>query len=197
VLHRSENGRRTLLAAGARVQFSRTDTDRIKILTTFPGRSQLVPPCVTFRASAQGDDRLGWLRGECQGEIEVVPDAVLFHGPVTASSLLPAGSADPNGLHITAERLHVTRQPETGELTKVEADGGVVVRWRDMVADSRRVELDLRWQRCIAVDPNGATIRFGNGLTYRARRLEANYATYAVRSYDGRIIQEAEPNNRR
>ncbi|MGE3173270.1 MAG: hypothetical protein AB7O97_11650 [Planctomycetota bacterium] len=197
LMHRTEDGVRTLAAAGPRVRFTRGTEDRIVILTSFPGRNQLVPPRVTFRTATDPDDPLAWMRGECRGEIEVAPDGVLFHGPVTAHSLLPSGVDDPNGMHIEAEQLRMVRQRESGELTRVDAGGGVAVRWRHLWARSERVELDLRWQRCIAEDPNDAVLGLGDGRVYRARRLEANYATYAVRSYDGRFVQEAAQVERR
>jgi hypothetical protein len=33
-------------------------------------------------------------------------------------------------------------------------------------------------------------VRFGNGQSYNAQRIEANYATYTVRSYFGRLQQD-------
>jgi hypothetical protein len=157
------------------------------MLTTFPGQGRLVPPSVTFRGSSGAGDRSTSLRGVCLGEIEVLPDAVLFRGPVTAHSLLADGSEDPNGMHVVSRQLQMTRQRDTGALTKVDASGGVTVRWRDMTARSERVELDVPWTRCTAEGPDGAEIRFANGQTWRAKRIEANYLTYAVRCWNGRL----------
>ena len=94
-------------------------------------------------------------------------------------------------MHVDARELTMRRHRDTGELLTVEAGGGVTMHWRDLFAKSARIELDLRWQRCIAEDDNGAEVRFGGGRSYVARRIEANYATYTVRSYFGRLQQAA------
>jgi hypothetical protein len=101
---------------------------------------------------------------------------------------------DPSGMNVDAARLSMRRHKDTGELLAVEADGGVTVRWRDLYAKSEKVELDLRWQRCIAEDSKGAEVRFGDGQSYVAERIEANYATYTVRSYFGRLQQDKKAN---
>lgn len=192
VLHRDEKDRRVLSAEGARIRFSEDDGEHISVLTTYAGHSHMVPPRVSFRSATKGGgSKLGWLSGECQGEIEVLREAVLFHGPVQANSLLADGTQDPQGMHVDAKRLTMRRHRDTGELLVVEAGGGVTVHWRDLYAKSERVELDLRWQKCIAEDDNGAEVRFGGGRSYVARRIEANYETYTVRSYFGRLQQSA------
>ena len=42
--------------------------------------------------------------------------------------------------------------------------------------------------------PQGAEVRFGDGQSYVAERIEANYATYTVRSYFGRLQQDQKAN---
>jgi hypothetical protein len=37
-------------------------------------------------------------------------------------------------------------------------------------------------------------VRFGDGQSYVAERIEANYATYTVRSYFGRLQQDKKAN---
>lgn len=192
-LHRVEKDQRVLTAEGPRIRFAQEKTEHITMLTTFADSSTMVPPSVSFRGATNHEgSKLGWLRGECHGEIEVLRETVAFHGPVEAKSLTERGEPDPRGLQVEAQRLVMRRHRETGKLLAIDADGGVTVHWRDLFAQSRHVELDLSWERCIAEDENGAEVRFGNGLRYVARRVEANYATYTVRSYFGSLSQTTE-----
>lgn len=192
-LHRVAKDQRVLTAEGARIRFAQEETEHITMLTTFDGSSQLVPPVVSFRgATNDSGSKLGWLRGRCNGEIEVLRESVVFRGPVEAFSLTDRGELDAQGLQVDALRLVMRRDKVTGRLSSVDANGGVTVRWRDLFARSQHVELDLSRQRCIAEDDEGAEVRFGNGLRYVARRVEANYATYMVRSYFGRLSQTPE-----
>lgn len=185
-LVRVENGKPTLSAKGARVRFADEGGERVSLLTTYLGDSRLVPPRVSFFS----EGALGWMSGECNGEIEVVRDAVRFLGPVHAQSLREDQTPDPLGMDVDAAQLTMRRHKDTGELLAVDAGGGVTVRWRDLYAQSKKVELDLRWKRCIAEDPDGAQVRFGSGQSYVAQRIEANYETYTVRSYFGRLQQD-------
>lgn len=185
-LVRVEGGKPVLSAKGARVRFADEGGERVSLLTTYLGSSRVVPPRVSFFS----DGALGWLSGECNGEIEVVRDAVRFLGPVHVQSLREDQTPDPLGMDVDAAQLTMRRHKDTGELLAVDAGGGVTVRWRDLYARSKNVELDLRWKRCIAEDPVGAQVRFGNGQSYVAQRIEANYETYTVRSYFGRLQQD-------
>lgn len=185
-LVRIEGGKPVLSAMGARVRFADEGGERVSLLTTYLGDSRLVPPRVSFFSEGS----LGWLAGECNGEIEVVRDAVRFRGPVHVQGLREDQTPDPLGMDVDAAELTMRRHKETGELLAVDAAGGVTVRWRDLYAQSRKVELDLRWKRCIAEDPDGAQVRFGSGQSYVAQRIEANYETYTVRSYFGRLQQD-------
>ncbi len=185
-LMRYENGSPVLSAQGARVRFADEDGERVSLLTSYSNDSRLIPPRVSFRS----DGALGWLSGECKGEIEVAREAVRFHGPVHAQSLLDDMTPDPLGMNVDAAQLTMRRHPTTGELLTIDAGGGVTMRWRDLFAKSQDIELDLRWKRCIAEDPNGAQVQFGNGQSYVAQRIEANYETYTVRSYFGRLQQD-------
>ena len=198
-LHNRDADGRDTTARGARVRFFRADGDYITVLPTFPDRSLLLPPSLELHDHRPGAGRspLADLRAECRDEIELLPDAVLFHGPVRAHTLTPDGTEDPRGMYVVAQHLTIERMRATGEVTRVEADGGVTFDWRQLHARSARVELDPRWQRCIADDPGGAELllatRNGGQQTYRARRIEANYVTYAVRIWDGSLGQEQEP----
>ncbi len=201
-LERRQDGESSIVAEGARVRVVAEDDQdqRVTVLTTFPGETEMLPPRVTFRGAPSAEvapgqplpSASGWIRGECHGEVEVGPDAVLFHGPVTANSLLADGRVDPDGMHITAQTMQMNRLKDSGALSRVIADGGVLLDWRQLHAISRRVELNLSWNRCIAEDPAGAEIRFGT-KRFVAPRLEANYATYSVRWFEGNLTHAAEP----
>jgi hypothetical protein len=189
---------REATATGARLLCFRAGGEHVRVLTTFPERQVLVQPRVTLRDPRGGaGDPFANLAGECAGEIEVLPASVLFLGPVAAHSLLPDGREDPRGPRIVAQKLIMSRGQPDGAITRVQADGGVTVDWDTMQARSHWLELDLRAQRCTARDPDGAEIRFGNGRSYRARQLEANYVTQAVRSYHGQFVQDGSPISRR
>ncbi len=193
LLHRRENGVRTLTAEGPRIRFAQGAGERITALWRFHDEQEPLPPRVTlYGESGQGARSTGPISGECQGEIEALPGAVEFRGPVTAHSLLPDGTVDPQGLAIDATRLRMVRNKATGTLQSVLASEGVTLHWNDLFAQSDKIELDLRWQRCIAEDPVGAEVRFGQGQRYVARRIEANYVTYTVRSYFGSLQQQAQ-----
>ena len=186
-LVRFENGAESMVAQGARIRFAEGDGERVTMLTTYSRDARVVPPRLRFRSSSGS---LGWLLGECNGEIEALRESVKFFGPVHAHSLRDDGTQDPDGMNVDAAQLSMRRHKDTGELLSVDAAGGVTVRWRDLYAKSEKVELDLRWQRCIAEDDDGAEVRFGDGQSYVAQRIEANYATYTVRSYFGRLQQD-------
>ena len=190
-LVRYEGEAPTLIAKGARIRFAEADGERISMLTTYSHDDRVVPPSLQFRSDSGS---LGWLQGECNGEIEALRESVKFFGPVHAHSLLDDQTPDPNGMNVDAAQLSMRRHKDTGELLSVDAAGGVTVRWRDLYAKSEKVELDLRWQRCIAEDAKGAEVRFGDGQSYVAERIEANYATYTVRSYFGRLQQDKKAN---
>ncbi|MEC7585031.1 MAG: hypothetical protein VYE77_11995 [Planctomycetota bacterium] len=181
-------------ARGAALRLFGPRGSYLSVLTAAPGDGEFLPPQVTFRDSEAGpDDPMANLLGECQGEIQVLPDTVLFQGPVSAHSLLRDGSRNPEGMHIQANTLTMTRDVDSGEVVMVNGTGGVVLDWpqRHVWADSEQLELDLRWQRCIAQDPESAELRLEGGVTYLSRRLEVYYETSVVTSDGGRIVQRA------
>lgn len=191
---------RSRRAEGARIRFFRAEGERLAVLPTFAGRSALHPPSIVFsdpRPDAGGDP-LANLRAECTGEIEVLPKRVAFRGPVTAQGLRADGTADPDGIRISAEELTLERQPRNeretrmARVSRVLATGGASVDWRTMHAFSQNLEVDLLRQRCIVDDDNGAYLELGNGMTWRARRIEAFYVTWSVRSWHGTHRQTAD-----
>lgn len=184
------DGRRTT-ATGARVRFFRADGDRIDVLTSFVDGGATLPPKVVLRDAKSGSGSpLSHLSAQCNGQIEVKPDGVQFRGPVEAQSLQTDGSADPAGMHITARTLDMARSLDTGNVTVIDAGGGVNVQWKDLRAQSDKVEIDLRRQRCTATDPAGAQLQLGN-RKFQARRIEANYVNYSVRTWFGGFSQGA------
>lgn len=181
-------------AMGAALRLFGPKGSYLSVLTKAPGNDEFFPPQITFRDSkANPDDPMANLVGDCQGEIQVLPDTVLFHGPVNAHSLLGDGARNPEGMHIQANTLTMTRDIDTGEVQKVNGTGGVLLDWpqRQVWANSEQLELDLRWQRCIAEDPESAELRLEGGITYLSRRLEVYYETSVVSSDGGRIVQRA------
>jgi hypothetical protein len=184
------DGRRTT-ATGARVRFFRADGDRIDVLTSFVDGGAMLPPKVVLRDAKSGSSSpLSHLSAQCTGQIEVKPDGVQFRGPVEAQSLLADGSADPAGMNITARTLDMARSLDTGNVTVIDAGGGVNVQWKDLRAQSDKVEIDLRRQRCTATDPAGAQLQLGS-RRFQARRIEANYVNYSVRTWFGGFSQGA------
>ncbi|MBK8099116.1 MAG: hypothetical protein IPK26_18565 [Planctomycetes bacterium] len=181
-------GGREVVAHGARVRFQRAE-ERLVVLPTFPGRSNFLIPDVELRGGGASSSAWTDLRAHCRGEIEVLPDAVAFRGPVTAQGLLPDGSADPAGLQIATEQLELRRNARTGEVQRLLATGDVRLDWPRIRARCRELEIDLAWQRCIVRDPIGAEVWLPDGQYFRSRHLEANYTTLSVDSYDGRFEQ--------
>lgn len=187
-VRRRGTGGREVVAHGARVRFQRAE-ERLAVLPTFPGHSQFLVPDIELRGGASSSAAWTDLRAYCRGEIEVLPDAVAFRGPVTAQGLLPDGSEDPAGLRIATEQLELRRDPRTGEVQRLRASGDVRLDWPRIRARCRELEVDLAWQRCIVRDPVGAEVWLPDGQYFRSRHLEANYTTLSVDSYDGRFEQ--------
>ncbi|MCY2955827.1 MAG: hypothetical protein NT107_02185 [Planctomycetota bacterium] len=178
------DGRKTT-ARGARIRFFRANGDHLAVLLNFVDGGEQLPPTLELSDPRKpSTEPLAHLHAECASEIEVTPTSVLFHGPVKAYSLLPDGKKDEHGMSVDAQRLSVKRSPETGSVELVEAKGSVTIEWQDLTAHSDQVEIDMRQKRCTAVDPQGAEVRLGS-RHYRARRIEANYVNYSVRTWFG------------
>jgi hypothetical protein len=95
-------------------------------------------------------------------------------------------------MRIHARTLEMARSLDTGNVTVIDAGGGVEVQWKDLRARSAHVEIDLRRQRCTATDPEGAELLLG-ARRFQGRRIEANYVNYSVRTWFGGFSQVASP----
>lgn len=182
---------RTVTARGAAVRLQRDAGERIHVLTTFPGTDTTVQPWVQLRDPRRTgrNDSLANLAATCDGEIEVLPAEVRFGGPVFVQGLTADGAPDPDGLRVRATRLRLLRNAETRAVQQVLADGGVALDWSRISARSEVLELDLRWQRCVARDPNGARVWLPDGRSFTSPFVRANYQTMGVECYRGRFQQ--------
>jgi hypothetical protein len=185
-VRRTHEGRE-LTTRGARVRVFREQELRLQALRTFEDRPTFLLPSMTLH-DAGSDGLLAHMHAVCQGNIDVLPDVVVFGGPVVAQGLRPDGSEDPEGIHLDAGSLRMFRQAETGEVIRVLGQD-VRVDWSRLDATSSEVELDLRRTRCIARDVEGAMVAVPGRGTFTAPRVEVNYETMAVTCFHGRLVQ--------
>ncbi len=185
-VRRTHEGR-VAIARGAQVRVLRDDSVRLQALRAFADRSTFLLPTVTLH-DPRSPGLLAHMTSSCLGDIEVVPDAVVFHGPVSAHTLQPGGEADAEGMQIRAEQLRMVRRKDTGEVVQV-LGKGVDLDWSQAKAHSAEVELDLRWGRLIARDPDGAVVTLPDNRRFVAPRIELNYETMTVTTYRGRLEQ--------
>ena len=181
---------RVVTASGAQVRISRNDRGRLQAFRAYPGRSTFVLPEIE-RHSDSDDGVLAHAIATCRGDIEVLPDAVLFGGPVVARSVDADGSTQPDGLGIVANQLRMELHPETGEVLRVFGHD-VELDWPRVRGRAAEIELQLRWNRCIARDPEGARVVLANGLVVTGERVTVDYHTLAFDAYRGRIEPQAE-----
>jgi hypothetical protein len=182
---RSHEGR-DMTTRGARIRVLREDDVRVQALRTFGDRPTFLLPSVVLHEPGS-DDLLAHMTATCQGNIDVLPDAVVFDGPVAANGLRPDGSEDPDGIHLNAGRLRMARDLETGDIVRVLGDD-VQLDWSRVDATSAEIELDLLRSLCIARDPHNATVT-ADGRVWTAPHVEVNYETLAVTCYNGRLVQ--------
>jgi hypothetical protein len=181
---------RSITATGARVRMFRDTELRLQALRTFPGHSIFLLPTVVLHQPGT-NTALAHMSATCRGDIDVLPAAVVFLGPVVANSVMPDDSIDPDGMHIEANQLRMDRKPKSGEIIKI-LGRQVNLLWHNLKAQSAEVEMDLREGRhqLIARDPEGARIDFLDGRRIVAERLEVNYDTMAVDAYRVMIDRE-------
>ena len=177
VVRRRHEGREVVVR-GARVRVRNEEDLRLSALGTFEDRSTMLAPTMTLH-EAEGRGLLSHMQAVCRGDIHVEPEAVRFTGPVEASSLLPDGELDPQGLRIDARRLLMKRQQATGDVATVEGDD-VLVDWTRLGAAAARVELDLLRETCVASDPKAAVVTTPDGRELRSPRISVNYLTWEV-----------------
>ncbi|MCA8964320.1 MAG: hypothetical protein H6838_03140 [Planctomycetes bacterium] len=185
-LQRQLDGK-TVVARGAQVRIFRDEQVRLQALRAFPGRSVWLTPVVTLH-QPQSQGALGHITATCQGDIDVLPERIEFGGPVIADSVREDGSTDPEGLHIDARVLQIQRHAKTGEIVLVRGRD-VTVEWAGIWAKSAEIELDLKWSKCIARDPNDAEVRLPGGQRFVAPAIEILYDRMEVRCHQGRFTR--------
>lgn len=186
---RSNEGR-SITATGARIRVFRDTDVRLQALRAFPGHSIFLLPTVVLHEPGSSN-ALAHVQATCRGDIEVLPEAVVFLGPVVANGVTPEDSIDPNGIHIEANQLRLNRKAK-GEVVKILGQD-VTMAWRDLTAVSSSVEVDLRegHHQLLARDPNGARINFADGRRVVAERLDVNYDTMTI-DYAYRLMFDRE-----
>jgi hypothetical protein len=185
-VRRTRDGR-TVTLRGARVRAFDDKGSRLQALGTFADRDEFLPPTLTLR-SPQRTGLLSNMRATCQGDIDVLPDAIIYGGPVRAVSIGADDAPDARGLDIAAKQLHMRRLIDNGEIALV-TGAGVDVQWADVHARSADVELDLRRSRIVASDPEEAVVTLADGREVRSPRVEFDYRTMALRTSRGRVRQ--------
>lgn len=178
-------GDRVVTARGSQVRLYREETVRLQAFRAFPGRSTFLLPEIELHQSGQ-HDVLSHVLASCRGDIDVTPEAVLFHGPVVTRSLEADGSTSPDGLGIVAESLKMELHPETGEVLRV-LGKNVDLDWSRVTGNASDIEMDLRWNRVTATDPDGVTARLANGTVVTGRRVTVDYRTLAFEFFRGRV----------
>lgn len=182
---------RVAVVRGARVRVFRDQALRLQALRTFADRPTFLLPSLTLH-DPRSPGLLAHMTASCLGNIDVLPDSVVFDGPVATHSLLADGTEDASGMHIDARVLRMLRNVDSGEVVRVHGDD-VKLDWSKARAHSAEVEIDLRWSKLIARDANGATVVLPDGRTYAAPRIELNYDTMAVTSWSGSLVQGGRP----
>lgn len=176
-----------LTTRGARVRVFREQELRLQALRTFEDRSTFLPPSVTLHQTGS-TALLSHMTAVCQGNIDVLPDRVLFGGPVRATGITADGEQDPDGILLDANELSLRRDAATGDVVQALAKD-VHVDWTRLQARSAEIELDIRRTRCIVRDPANATVVLPGGRTFTSPRIEVNYETMAVSYRHGRMVQ--------
>jgi len=187
---RRRQGDREVVVRGARVRLRNDAEIRLSALSTFEGRSVMMPPTMTLHDSS-GSGLLSDMRAVCRGDIHIEPDAVRYTGPVEATSLLPDGALDPEGLIIDARQLVMRRLRKTGQVSIIRGDD-VRVDWPRLGARAAKVELDLLNETCVASDPKAAIITLPNGRELRSTRIAVNYLTWEVSAGPSSASQSSE-----
>lgn len=124
----------------------------------------------------------------CDGAIDVDDAKIGFNGPTRITSLGPDGEPEADGFHVAAGRMHMGRDPETGEIVSVHMTDGSDLRWRGIEVDARDVSLDLVRHMGIVVDQDGAaSVRLPNGSRGRFSRFEFNYLTYESTAWHSQL----------
>ena len=165
---------------GARVRVFRDTDVQLHALGSFADRGTFLPPTVTLHEPGK-KGLLSHMQAACRGNIEVLPDGVMFLGPVLAVGLRPDGSVDPDGMRIDAQDLRLTRNLKSGDIHRVFAKQ-VALDWPRMSARTAELEIDLEQHTCVATDPRGAEVAVPGWPVFRSPRFECNYVTMTMRA---------------
>jgi hypothetical protein len=176
---------RLMTATGAFIRAWRDPDLRVHVGNTYPGTKISNKPYVVLR-QPDYTNALSHLGLLCESDVELLPTEVIFHGPVNAWSLQPNGQPDPQGLSIRSRLMHMLRHPASQEILRVKATQ-VDMTWQQLRAQSREVELDLRWHLLIARDPSCATVQMPDGHKLTAEYISVNYETFAVEATHGEL----------
>ncbi|MBL9080097.1 MAG: hypothetical protein JNL08_21570 [Planctomycetes bacterium] len=187
---RRRHAGREVIARGARVRVFREQDVRLTALRTFEDRPTFLLPSVTLHQTGS-TGLLSHMQATCQGNIDVLPDRVVFGGPVTAIGLRADGSEDPDGIALDARELLLRRDPRSGDVVRA-IGRGVDVDWPQLRAKAAEVDLDVVTTRCVARDPARATVVLPGGRTITAPYVEVNWETLAYRARNVRIEQAAD-----
>jgi hypothetical protein len=185
---------RAITLLGSRVRLFDDDKVRLQALGTFVEGGEFTPPSMTLRES-EGRGLLSHMRAVCRGDIEVVPEAVLFGGRVLAHGLRRDGEIDPSGLRIDARELSLLRDADATS----ERDGDVVraigrdvtFAWSHVRAVCAQMDLDVIARRLVATDDDEAVVTLPGGREVRAPRVELDYERMALRTSSTRVVQRA------
>lgn len=185
---RTEPGGRITVAEAPRVQFGRSEVDRLVMLPTWDATDARRQPRLELRDPRGASRDLRDLAGTCEGEIEVLPDRVEFRGPSRIEGLDAAGAIDPDGLRLVARQLALLRDKESGAVARVEAED-IDLDWSRMRARAASMDLDLVATVCTVRDQRGAEVWLPDGRHVRARQVAANYTTLALTLWQHEIQQ--------
>lgn len=176
---------RIVTARGAQVRILRRDTARMQAFRAFPGRSAQLLPEIELHQEGRSD-AFSHILAQCRGDIELVPDAVEFHGPVIASSINADGSTSPDGPGIVAQTLTMNLHSKTGEILSVIGQD-VDLDWSRVRGHAAEIELTPKRKRLIARDPDGVSAVLADGTRVGGRSVMIDYHTLAVRAFDGHV----------
>lgn len=188
---RTEPGGRITVAEAPRVQFGRSEVDRLVMLPNWDTGEARRQPRLVLRDPKGPSRDLRDLAGTCDGEIEVLPDRVEFRGPSRIEGLDAEGAVDPNGLRLVARQLALLRDTGSGAVSKVVAEA-IDLDWSRMRARAASMDLDLAATVCTVRDQRGAEVWLPDGRYVRARQVAANYTTLALTLWQHEIQQRRE-----
>jgi hypothetical protein len=184
-----ERGRQTN-AAAATIRFASTAGGEWLSLAAVPGRAPVLefagtlPRLPEQAATPSGDERH---RLVCDGPIELQPGWIRCLGRIALRGLAAGGTEDPAGLRLDAERLLAERDRRTGEVLRLQAIESAELRWSELHAQGTRLTLDLRDQKCVIEDPDGAASVDAPLAHWRGHRAEYFYASFALRAWHSRV----------